>query len=350
MLRIEIPKEGLESLRGNPRQYVRAKLTEDDGAVYETIGVRLRGSAGSFRGIDDARPGFTIGADFFTKPQTFHGMEKFHLNNSAQDGSFLSEMTCGELYRSAGVPASRFTHAIVALNDRLCGFYALKEGYDSGFLDVHFGNHDGNFYDGGFLTDIDQELRCSPGKEDVKDRADLKAMVEACRVARGNGDEAGAARLEAMSKRLDLPRFISYACLQVLTCDWDGYPAKSNNYRVYHDPKPDKVVFIPSGMDQMFADTGYPLLPGFGGMVAQKLFNCRDAKAQYVKRMKEILRDVFVEDHVIKYIDEAAARVRAAIKPADDGFARNVAGQIEGLKERIAARMKNVAEQAKHLA
>src|SRR6187431_3096359 len=40
-LKIEIPKEGMETLRGNPRQYVHAKLTEDNGGtVYEAVGVR----------------------------------------------------------------------------------------------------------------------------------------------------------------------------------------------------------------------------------------------------------------------------------------------------------------------
>jgi hypothetical protein len=57
--------------------------------------------------------------------------------------------------RASEVTATaRFTHAIVTLNDKPFGLYALKEGYDGGFLEVHFGNRDGNFYDGGFLTDI----------------------------------------------------------------------------------------------------------------------------------------------------------------------------------------------------
>ena len=57
--------------------------------------------------------------------------------------------------------------------------------------------------------------------------------------------------------------------LEAITFDWDGYPYKCNNYRVYHNPKTDKITFIPSGMDQMFGDVNGPALPDFGGMVAR---------------------------------------------------------------------------------
>ncbi len=53
-----------------------------------------------------------------------------------------------------------------------------------------------------------------------------------------------------MEKLLDVDRFISYVVCEMITVDWDGYPSKCNNYRIYHDPKTNKITFIPSGMDQ----------------------------------------------------------------------------------------------------
>src|SRR5437763_1303957 len=81
----------------------------------------------------------------------------------------------GEMFRAAGVPASRVTHAVVTINGKRRGLYYLKEGYDKHFLKQHFKGRDGNLYDGGFLRDVDQPLQLLTGKSDVKGHADLKA-------------------------------------------------------------------------------------------------------------------------------------------------------------------------------
>jgi hypothetical protein len=43
--------------------------------------------------------------DKFKGAERFHGMKKFHLNNCAQDGSYLNELIAGEMARVAGVCA-----------------------------------------------------------------------------------------------------------------------------------------------------------------------------------------------------------------------------------------------------
>src|SRR5262249_40050587 len=153
-----------------------------------------------------------------------------HLANSLQDPSYLSELICGELFRAAGVPASRVAHATVTINGRRRGMYYIKEGYDRHFRKRHFENRQGNFYDGGFLRDLDQPLQLLSGSADVKNHADLKAVVAATRERKL--DE----RFKKLEKLLDMDKFISYLCLEIITCDWDGYPLNRNNYRIYHDP------------------------------------------------------------------------------------------------------------------
>jgi spore coat protein CotH len=44
-------------------------------------------------------------------------------------------------------------------------------------------------------------------------------------------------------------RFISFIAMEMLTSHWDGYAAAVNNFRIYHDPKTDKLVFITHGLD-----------------------------------------------------------------------------------------------------
>src|SRR4051812_42678476 len=105
-LALELGPKELDSLRREPRKYVKATLKEGDKVVYCDVGVHLKGAAGSFRGIDD-KPCLTLNMDKFGRGQRFHGMDKFHLANSVQDPSYVSELLCGELFRAAGVPASR---------------------------------------------------------------------------------------------------------------------------------------------------------------------------------------------------------------------------------------------------
>src|SRR5262245_23695982 len=178
-LKIDIGKKEVEALNREPRKYVKCTLAEGD-ATFADVGIHLKGAAGSWRDLND-KPGLTLNMDKFKDDQLYRGMDKFHLANSVQDPSYLSELICGELMRAAGVPASRIGHAVVTINGRVRGLYYVKEGYDKAFLKAHFGNSNGNFYDGGFLRDIDQDLQLVSGEGDVKDRADLKALVAAAR-------------------------------------------------------------------------------------------------------------------------------------------------------------------------
>ena len=141
-IRISIAPADMESLRANSRTYVHAKVTEG-GKVFEKVGVHLKGSTGSFRALD-TKPGLTLSFEKFGPGEKFHGLRKIHLNNSVEDPAYLNELLGGELFRAAGVPAARTTHALVELNGRKLGLYVLKEGFTEDFLGLHFPRTDGN--------------------------------------------------------------------------------------------------------------------------------------------------------------------------------------------------------------
>jgi len=124
-LEIEIDPVELSKLRENNRAYVRCRLREGDGDAWNDVAVKLKGAAGSFREFDD-KPALTLNMHKFKKKQSFHSLEKLHLNNSVQDETYLNETLCSELCRSAGVPAPRVAHARVRLNGRDAGLYVLK--------------------------------------------------------------------------------------------------------------------------------------------------------------------------------------------------------------------------------
>src|SRR5438045_7912863 len=101
------------------------------------------------------------------------------------------------MFRSAGVPAARTTHARVYLNEKDLKLYVLKEGFDKIFLRKYNKNVKGNLYDGGFLRDITEPLELISGSE-AKDRRELKALAAAANEA------DPAPRMEKLNKLLDM--------------------------------------------------------------------------------------------------------------------------------------------------
>src|SRR5215212_1845444 len=149
VFKIETDKATADSLRREPRKYVPCTLKVAD-QTFKGVGIHIKGAAGSTRPWDD-KPALTLNMDKFAPHQSFRGLDKFHLNNSVQDGTYLNEIVCSELSLAAGLPTPRATHALVELNGRKVGLYVLKEGFDAVFLARHFGDATGNLYDGGFL-------------------------------------------------------------------------------------------------------------------------------------------------------------------------------------------------------
>lgn len=339
---LDLGPQELDSLRREGRKYVKATLKEGDKVVYKDVGIHLKGAAGSYRGIDD-KPNVTVNMNKFGGKELFHGMDKFHLTNSLQDPSYLSELLCGELFRAAGIPASRVAHAVVTINGRKRGLFYIKEGYDKYFLKRHFGNADGNFYDGGFLRDIDQPLQLIRTGADVKDRADLKELIAASR------ERDPKTRLEKLEKLIDMDQFLAFMAIEVIAWDWDGYPMKCNNYRIYHDPKKNKMTFIPSGMDQMFGDPNGPLFPGFQGMVARGITDTKEGQERYLRKMDEIMKKVYNADALVKRLDELEARIKPVLLSIDQGAGRDYPNQVNRLRHAVRQRQKSIEDQLKRL-
>src|SRR5262245_25657818 len=205
---ITVDKENLAQLRKEPRKAVRAALTVG-AEKFEKIGLHLKGAAGSFRQWDD-KPALTVNMDKFVEGQHFRGLDKFHLNNSVQDGAYFNELITCERFLATGCPAARACHAVVELNGRKVGLYVLKEGFDTVFLKRHFKHDGGNLYDGGFLQEIDQPLKLDHGPG--CDWKDLKALAATTREA----DHAK--RYAGLEKMLYLDKFYALWVGEVLGC------------------------------------------------------------------------------------------------------------------------------------
>jgi len=334
--RIEIPPTGLESLRRDARKAVPATVREGD-LVFTNVAVHLKGAAGSFRQVDD-NPALTLSFGKLSSGQRFHGLRKIHLNNSVQDPSYSTEDICGGMFHAAGVPAPRVTNARVWLNGRDLGFYVLIEGFTRDLLERYFKNSKGNLYDGGFLKDVTDTLEKESGDEN-KDESDLKVLAAAAR------ESDPLKRWERLNKFLDVDRFISFMAIEVLIWDWDGYVINRNNYRVYHNPTDDRMVFLPHGMDQMFWEADGPLRPNFGGLVANAVIHTPEGGRLYRQRLAELFRDVYRLETLTNRLEQLHSRNRPVIAKMSPAAAAEYDNAVATVRDRIVQRWIGVKKQ-----
>jgi hypothetical protein len=336
-LEIEIPPAELAKLRENGRVYVRGTLQERGGGLWNDVAIKLKGAAGSFREFDD-KPALTLNMRKFKAKTVFHALEKFHLNNSVQDETYLHELLCSGLCRAAGVPAPRVSHARVFLNGRDAGLYVLKEGFDRKFLARHFASDEGNLYDGGFCEDIDADLERDEGKG-PDDHADLHVLREACQAPDAE------ARWQELEKRLDVEAFLMFAALELMMGHWDGYCLNHNNYRLYFDPTSHQAYFFPHGMDQMFGDPGASILERPGAIVAATVMQNPAWRARYRATIRRLLPLFSPSDALLQRADAIQKRLEPVLHEIDPQLAIAHGERVNELKERLLARAASLNEQ-----
>ncbi len=338
-LKIEVGPDGVKHLKEQPKEYVRCKITEEGGTVYQDVGIKLKGSAGSFQEFDQ-RPAFTVNMDKFTPDQAFHGLDKLHLNNSVQDETLLHELICSDLFRKAGIPAPRISHARVWLNGKDMGLYVLKEGVDKTFLKRNFENPKGNLYDGGFCQEVDGDLQRDEGKGE-DDHKDLAALADACKLE--NREERWP-RIEAC---LNVDVFITFMAMELMTGHWDGYCLNRNNYRMYFDPGDgNRAHFLPHGMDQMFGDAGASILNAPVGLVASSVMQNPAWRAKYRERIKTLLPLFGPVEPLAKLVAGAEVRLRPVLEAMGGETLKTHEDRVRDLLERLTARAENLRQQS----
>jgi spore coat protein H len=343
-LRLEVPAPAMEILRSyafrrDARQEEResARCTVREGTnVWNNVAIHLKGSLGSFRAVDDA-PSFTLNFSKRVSRQRFHGLEKISLNTSVQDLTRVSEKVCRELYTRGGIPVPRAGYATAELNGRRLGFYVLLEGWNEQFMQRHFADARGPLYEGPFLTDIDQPPIVAYGRA----KGGSVSIANLLAAAREPNPAKRMARLNAV---LDVDRFTRLLALDILMWNGDGYAMHANNYRIFHDRKNDRLVFLAHGLDQMFTLPDAPLLPSGDGIVATAWLSLPEGRQRVLERIREFRNSFFQPEAIRQRAMTIAAPVGLALgrelgtsNAAPATHTQAVVGWLQRMTERIAS-------------
>lgn len=331
VFQFEVSQTGLMSLRRGQDSYVKGTMREGN-VVLTNVGVRLKGM-GSYRPVND-KPSLAVKFDEFVEDQEYCGLTKLLFNNSVQDPTYVVEALGTELFRQAGLPAARVTHARVQLNGRDLGLYVVIEAMNKRFLKQHFLSAQGNLYEA-YLQDIDSHLEQDNGEPG--DQSDVRALVAACLVREPEE------RFRRISQVLDVDRFVSFAAMESLIAHWDGYVTHTNNYRIYHDPTSDKFVFITHGLDWAFRRPNISIKPPLKSLVGRALFLTSEGDRLFRERIGTLYTNVYRVAAITNRMNQLLAKVRSAgLTPPEMAKVERAAN---GIRQRIVLRNIRVAEQ-----
>ena len=253
--RIGIPPASWDALSQvrleTPREYFQGTFSMDGDEAELCVGIKLKGSVGSFRSLD-AKAAFKVKFNFAAcgdTTQRFRGLRSLTLNNGVQDPTSLHQTLGYEYFRAADVPAPRANSADVWVNGALWGLYANVASYTPEMLSEWFDDTSGDVYEGAcgdFWDGAEMCFDLDTNEEAPEGRDDLAEMIDIVNYA---PDETWYQDIQAV---VDYDRFLSFSAIESILNHWDGYTYAPNNFRIYHDPSTDLFTFLPSGIDQVF--------------------------------------------------------------------------------------------------
>ncbi|MEO7989975.1 MAG: CotH kinase family protein [Chryseolinea sp.] len=212
--------------------YATSLLTID-GTVMDTIGVRYKGFNSWWNSV---KKPIKIDLNKY-KDQEYDGLSKFNLHNGSGDPSFVRENISYNLLRLLGIKAPRTAYAKVYMDNTYLGLYRLVEQVDNTFLDVNFGNHEGNLYvqqskgSGGFVFDWisnnQEDYYESLELENHQKTNDWSSLIHFLDVLNHTPDASFRNEIQAV---FDVDEYLQILAFEVVINNLDWYGNSGRNY------------------------------------------------------------------------------------------------------------------------
>lgn len=318
--------------RPRPFHYQPATVTID-GKRFEDAEVRKKGFKGT---MTPQKPSLKV--RLHTEDR-IGGQRRLTLNNSAQDGNYISQCLAYGLFAAAGLPAPRCGFAHVTVNGVDHGVYVHVEGIKKPMIERTFGHFEGHLYENTLADFAAGTLQIFERKNKKKDnnRPELLGIQQAL-------DGPDDALLVSLGKWLDMDAYFTYWAMEVLTGHWDGYHGNRNNNYAFFDHKTKQLTFMPWGVDATFSgpwnfwgpfleeSNSLPRAVYAHGRIGQRLYSLPEGRERYFKRLGELLDAVWNEKALLGQIDT----MQKAIAPLwTANGAKRATARIEIIKKWI---------------
>jgi len=306
---IELSEDSLQALRDEPYSYVEGALVYEEER-FESVGVRTKGE-NSWQPIDE-KPSLKIKLNWSIKGVRFRGLEELTLNSMNDDHSMLHERVGYRLYREAGVPAARATHASLQINDEAYGLYTHVETVDQELIERWFFDEEGALFE---LSDAEYTEEYIDGfeveySESEDPEANIQGTVEALSL------EDPDAALEAVEEHLDLDQFLLYWAVSAYIGQFDAYPYSipGDDCHVYDDPTSGQLHTLPHGIDESFYQPSKEVLGSATGLLATTCLQsegCRDRLELAISSVLDISEEIDLHGYYSMVKEQAAPLIDA---------------------------------------
>ena len=244
--------ENLESDHHYLADFIFDNGTRRD-TVYE-VGFRLRGNTSRY----SQKKSFKVSFNTYAPGRKFFGLEKLNLNGEHNDPSVTRAKICWDLLREMEIPAPRSNHINLYVNGIYFGLYINVEHIDEEFVDLRFGNKNGNLYKCLYPADLDFRgsqpdayKHMSDGRrvydlitnQETDDYSDLAHFIDVL-----NNTAANDLACE-LDQVLNIDNMIRAIAFDILSGNWDGPLYNKNNFYLYHNSFTGKFEYIPYDLD-----------------------------------------------------------------------------------------------------
>lgn len=241
---IQIDEDDWQHLLENAREeeYHRANLLID-GELFKNVGLRTKGN-NSLRLTErygSQRFSLKVEMDHYGFNH-YYGLDKFSLDSSFQDNSYLKSFLTYDMMHFMGVPASLTSYVWVTVNGEGWGLFLAIEELEEGFAQRNYGKNYGQLYKPGYrsledenadvaLRYIDDNPESYPGifngaKFNISN-ADEKRLIEALRILSTG---------ENLESVINVDHMLRYFVPQVFVVNLDSYLGPTgHNYFLYEE-------------------------------------------------------------------------------------------------------------------
>ncbi len=295
----------------------------NNGTVLDTVenvGFRLRGNTS--RQAD--KKSFKVDFNAFEPGRKFYGIEKMNLNGQHNDPTVSRAKICADIARDMGIPSLRSNHVELYINDAYFGLYINVEHVDEEYIDLRFGNKNGNLYKCLYPADLDYkgsnpdlykeefwgrrayELKTNTATDDYSDIAHFIDIL----------NNTPTSQLPCLLEPIfNVDSYLRFMVFDVLTGNWDGPIYNKNNFYLYKNEDTGQFEYIPFdldntlGLDWLDRDWGNrPIYNWAQSGQPRPIFNHLIVVQEYRNRfsyyMNEAIEMYFNEQHLFPYLDE----------------------------------------------
>jgi hypothetical protein len=329
-----------ERLRGpgpgpTPVDYPWTTCTfECAGQTLTNVGIRFKGNSSFNSSRNTLKRPVKLDFDRHVPGREFAGLEELLLNNNFNDPTQMREVLAYDLFRRAGLPASRtaFARVWLTLPGRLdhcyLGLYTAVEPVEGGFLRSHFGSKKGLLVKPDGLRGLEYlgeswsaYTRGYDPKTKVRD-TDARRLIAFARLIEDADDTTFA---EHLGEHTPIPSTLRFLALNALLANMDSFIGNGHNYYLYIHPETGLANFIPWDLNEAFGrhpmagspeaqmDLSLRQPEGFPNTLVVRLRTDPKLASAYLAQCGDLLTNLFDVPTLHARIDAIAQATRAAV-------------------------------------